>query len=984
MSEPSRPAIVNLVDERTGELVNVNESDLGQVGAGYRLATDDEVARDLERQEYGQGFGNELAAFGEGALSGATVGLSDVAAKYFAPEYAEGLAKRREYNPLSAGLGEAAGLVGSALLTGGGTAEAGVALRGARAATMPARGLLGAGELATATTARLLGTEAAQGVLGQAIRQGVAHGAGGLVEGALFGAAKNVTDDYLNGREPEGMAERVWTGILEGGGLGAAFGGPLGMTGSLLGAAGRGIGKLWNRTDADRVATGALEEAIDATPGMGASAEASAAEQTLRADQKILQQVGYKSDDTVLGELTINPTSAERASAMDRLRAMAQQEGDYRKFQDFAQDAATDIVADGEEFRRLQDEISTFTNRGHKRDAIKAQIEVAPPEWSLEKVQRVDDAIEATRTRLLKMREDATALDQTQHAALKEAIELAGEVQGKLRGFTGRRAGDVAGPASPESNAVRMDADAIADVYDIHDKFKSALGRASKRAGRSTPDHVNTAEAALRRDAMQHRSLLEAEDLYGKGATELQRITNAADSEAFLHTRAFENRFGLPEVQQEIRAGKAADGTTFDDIQTFDKVSELSHPKVKGLMREAGVDPQAERTFVLGLQRQADAAVAKSRFYSMPPEVQAKAARMEALAQKMIGKYREAKALRQSAEEYAQELSRVRDLPFYGEQLAKLKIGLGRSVNLASNLISEASATATGGAARAAVRAGIRGEEAMQRAGRGVTRWLAAAGRATGRAASTAGKAVTRTAKSGPLLGVSLSADQPATVERLIRNIGALRDPQSDERRAMRVSSFPLRQENPQLAAALEAHTQRVADFLAAKAGELSAVTRPGDPFGRLRQPRHSAAKAAKLARYVDAATNPAHALERIGNGDISREDVEVLQTLYPRMYQRMVNEVLMNLGSVDELPTYEARVKLSHLLNAPADPSMRPENAAALQQLARTGAQPSAQQQSDQVGQPVLSPSQRRAPTKLGRMYSTQTDRMAEQGALG
>jgi len=209
---------VNLV-AADGSIVNADAKDVGALlapEAGYRLAGQEEVAKDLERQQYGEGFGNEAAAFGEGALSGATMGISDVAARAIDDDYATDLARRREYNPISAGIGEATGVIGSALLSGG----AGAA--GTLTKALPA-------SLAMRGAEALAGKTAAMGVkaLGQTAIQGA-------LEGALFGASKAVTDDYLNDHEI--TAERI--------ALGAGLGG---LTGGLFGAGGHalaaGLGK---------------------------------------------------------------------------------------------------------------------------------------------------------------------------------------------------------------------------------------------------------------------------------------------------------------------------------------------------------------------------------------------------------------------------------------------------------------------------------------------------------------------------------------------------------------------------------------------------------------------------------------------------------------------------------------------------------------------------------------------------------------------
>jgi hypothetical protein len=90
-------------------------------------------------------------------------------------------------------------------------------------------------------------------------------------------------------------------------------------------------------------------------------------------------------------------------------------------------------------------------------------------------------------------------------------------------------------------------------------------------------------------------------------------------------------------------------------------------------------------------------------------------------------------------------------------------------------------------------------------------------------------------------------------------------------------------------------------------------------------------------------------------------------------------DEILQHVSTAEELPSYEARLKLGILVGAPTDPSMRPAMVQALQNVARSGAGAKAdpEQQPAQQGplsEPTLSPSARREP-KLGKLYASQTD---------
>lgn len=201
-----------------GGIVNADAQHVPDLlGSGYRLAGAHEVQADLDRQEHGEGLGNELAAGIEGAASGATLGLSDVAAKALAPEYAERLGKRRELNPISAAIGEGVGILGTAALSGG----SGLAARIASAT--PAGLAIRAGMGAEKAVEGVIGATEAAGLATRALARGAAAGAGGATEGALFGAAKAASDDFLTDHEitAERIAVGAGLGALTGGGFGA-------------------------------------------------------------------------------------------------------------------------------------------------------------------------------------------------------------------------------------------------------------------------------------------------------------------------------------------------------------------------------------------------------------------------------------------------------------------------------------------------------------------------------------------------------------------------------------------------------------------------------------------------------------------------------------------------------------------------------------------------------------------------------------------
>ncbi len=185
------------------------------IEAGYREDTP-EVRKDLALQkEYGEGFGNEAAAFGLGAARTLSFGLSDLALKNSGLVSAERLRETKERNPNATTAGElgafAVPLGGQILgaMKGAGTVAQGVGL-GARLAGGAVSGVNAAGaEIAKAVT----------GVTGSKLIGGAAQAAG---EAFAYNVAKNLSESVLG--EKEITAQRLLansgTALAVGAGLG--------------------------------------------------------------------------------------------------------------------------------------------------------------------------------------------------------------------------------------------------------------------------------------------------------------------------------------------------------------------------------------------------------------------------------------------------------------------------------------------------------------------------------------------------------------------------------------------------------------------------------------------------------------------------------------------------------------------------------------------------------------------------------------------
>jgi len=221
------------------------------------------------KDTYGKGLGNELRAGAEGVARGLVPG-ADYAMEALGADK-EGLAARKEYNPVSATTGEVLGFAAPALLTLGETAAlrgsleaAGVASKAAlkkmapeTVAELAAQSGISAGKLGTAAAiARktpagliteaggavskgvegLVGSEGTKTLASRIMQSAIPAAAGSAVEGAMYGAADSLSEAALG--DPEEVADKALSNIgvsaLYGGVLGLGIGGAVGALGKFL------------------------------------------------------------------------------------------------------------------------------------------------------------------------------------------------------------------------------------------------------------------------------------------------------------------------------------------------------------------------------------------------------------------------------------------------------------------------------------------------------------------------------------------------------------------------------------------------------------------------------------------------------------------------------------------------------------------------------------------------------------------------------
>ena len=476
---------VNLVTE-SGEVVNtdaVTAADLLR-GGGFRVATGDEVAADLERQEYSD-IGSQAAAFAEGAADELTLGGYSLAATNLgSDEYADDVRKRAEHSGGARTAGRVVAGVGSALATGGGSAVA----RGLAKtpAGMILRQAMRAEDVVSATRAGRVG----------------ALMTSGAIEGALFGAGEGISDAALSADERDRTAEAVFASAVDRGLDGLLLGGGAGLG---LGLAAKGAGKVAGgigrrakgfRESLDAARAGKRQGATSARTGKAAATTGDAVEQ---------QRITLRMED---GEGLPDPRT--------RMRQLHDGLGARRQLDDEIGRGSVEFAEAEDRARQAFDKIHNDEGSiAVKRRKVDAAFRESPPDAP----EAIGGAIEEV---LVPMREQLERL-RVQDADVLAEVGGASKVKKALDRIDGALA--------------RMDAagtDAIGDVFMAADDLKRTFGKIA--SGRNP--HLQPIFADF---YARTRGLLEDRAVWGaRVVDEIQAPVNAAWTNYIPSARAFD------------------------------------------------------------------------------------------------------------------------------------------------------------------------------------------------------------------------------------------------------------------------------------------------------------------------------------------------------------------------------------------------------------------------------------------------------------
>ena len=314
------------VRDEFGEKANLAGGDVSAAMRQQDLSPQSyaEIMADIEEREneskYGDGFVNNIRAFGEAAARGLTFGGSDAILDLLGADM-EDIRMRRLYNPNLAFGGEIGGAVLPSLLTFGAGAPAsaarfgGIAVRGGKAGKALMATPAGLATVAGERAARVVG-------LGGGIaRTAAARAAQGGVEGTIFGAGQGLSDALMADKplSAEALASSIASNALFGGAFGTAVGGGVSLASGLGRKARAALGRP-KKTDLT-----AWAKHLDTKSDEFADVHRSIAADLKHTDEVAEGVSGKLSDE--IDRLNIESEVAPETALMRQLQATADQVG---------------------------------------------------------------------------------------------------------------------------------------------------------------------------------------------------------------------------------------------------------------------------------------------------------------------------------------------------------------------------------------------------------------------------------------------------------------------------------------------------------------------------------------------------------------------------------------------------------------------------------------------------------------------------------
>jgi hypothetical protein len=919
------------VIDADGNPAEINEENFGVAQQrGARLPTPEEQQEFADKKQYGEGLGNELKAGLAGAARGATFGLSDVIGADLGKR--EALLKLQEQNPVASTVGEIAGAVAPAALSGG----AGAVGTGARIAGTGVRAAEAAGAVAergVAGLAKALGVTEESGLLARAIATGTEKAAGGAVQGVLYGGGQAISEAALSDKDltAEQIVQHLGASALLGGAVGGAFG------------AG---GKL---------AGGAAKAAVNA-----------AANSTKRVAETFRSVMGAAKSEAIAGvegasNSLVDKIADKLSNFSATLSGASKQDIEFFlknpeaiKIAESGDDAimkAADRIAPIENERETLLEKLTDRGRGAaKQNELRNMMRGENPQLALETSADVVTGIKARLDDMLERAKQGEFEVGTVNKARK-----------RLDGLLSRM--DKPGPNEH----------AKADLFIGLDDFKRDLQKVAKSAQKSAATSTAARDTFEAMNEMQRQMLthLENSEVWGELASGAQRDVNKAWTR-FLQNEQYEGAKFHKVVRGDSDFGSVyendpgawmgffkREGTpaaTLDRNYIAERMQanrELAASMQRHFATDAGAAKDLERLNHLTAESEriiketADVSRLQNRFKALdgsggisgtaPGSIAGFMAAGPAGA--VVGGFTGSMLSRP-----AQSLRTLSQIQGFRERIGSMNSVAG-AVKGATDRISKAVDGFIGKAKKgAATAAGFAPVGATIVDKPGVT--------------------YLRRPKKG-------EDEQELHRNRVNELLAFKQNPQLAVDRLTR-STEQLAQSHPQVSQAVQMKAMQVASFLLSKAPPT--IQTQADLISGKTRPI-AKTDLATFNRYVEAASDPGSVLDSLERGHVSVEAAETMRALYPKTVEQLRAKLIDGLGKGAEL-SHKQRLVLSQFFDTPFSSTLEPSFLATCQANWNSGAVHAATQQAQNPQQGARMPGIAKA--KFGTDDQTKSERLA------
>jgi hypothetical protein len=100
----------------------------------------------------------------------------------------------------------------------------------------------------------------------------------------------------------------------------------------------------------------------------------------------------------------------------------------------------------------------------------------------------------------------------------------------------------------------------------------------------------------------------------------------------------------------------------------------------------------------------------------------------------------------------------------------------------------------------------------------------------------------------------------------------------------------------------------------------------PPNPLNPKQQWSPSDQEIGQFERRMAVAMDPFSVLDSLKNGTVSKEEIDTLSTLYPKIYDRIKSKIISEVSTLEKPLPYQARLRMSLLLGHNFDPSVQPQ----------------------------------------------------------